>query len=215
MTYGIHYTRYPRVLDANWNFDVDEIYATNGYMFSIKGGVVSWKYCKHTILTRSMMEAKLITLDTTTIEVEWLCKLLMDLAVVEKWYQLSPWTVIIKINSSKHNMKSTRHVKRRLKYVRKIKKSRVIVLDYVHTSKNLAYRFTMGLSRTMIEDTSKEMGLRPTCGHSIVITCSIWSYILWSRMAKQASGWLRERPLKIKSRSFQMHVSPFFIWRDG
>jgi hypothetical protein len=31
-----------------------------------------------------MMEAKLITLDTTTIEVEWLCKLLMDLAVVEK-----------------------------------------------------------------------------------------------------------------------------------
>jgi hypothetical protein len=41
MTYGIHYTRYPRVLDANWNFDVDEIYATNGYMFSIKGGVVS------------------------------------------------------------------------------------------------------------------------------------------------------------------------------
>ena len=30
------------------------------------------------------MEAKLIALDTVTVEVEWLCELLMDLPVVEK-----------------------------------------------------------------------------------------------------------------------------------
>jgi hypothetical protein len=37
MSYGIHYTGYPRVLegycDANWIFDADEIYATSD-MFS-------------------------------------------------------------------------------------------------------------------------------------------------------------------------------------
>jgi hypothetical protein len=44
-------------------------------------------------------------------------------------------TVVIKINSSKDNMKSTRHINRRLKYVRKLRNSRVIALDYVHTSK--------------------------------------------------------------------------------
>jgi hypothetical protein len=43
-------------------------------------------------------------------------------------------TVIIKINSSRDNMKSTRHIKRRLKSVRKLRNSGVIVLDYVHTS---------------------------------------------------------------------------------
>jgi len=70
--------------------------------------------------------------------------------------------VITKVNSSKDNMKSTRHVKRRLKTVRKLRNSRVIALDYVHTSKNLADQFTKGLSRNVIDSASTEMGLRPT-----------------------------------------------------
>ena len=70
--------------------------------------------------------------------------------------------VIIKVNSSKDNMKSTRHVKRRLKSIRKLRISRVIALDYVHTSKNLADQFTKKLSRNVIDSASSEMGLRPT-----------------------------------------------------
>jgi hypothetical protein len=61
MILGIHYTRYPTVLegycDANWISDADEIYATSGNVFSFGGGVVSWKSCKQTILMRSTMEA--------------------------------------------------------------------------------------------------------------------------------------------------------------
>ena len=83
VSYGIHYTGYLRVLegycDANWIPDTDEIYATSEYVFSLGGGIVSWKSCKQTILTRSTMEAELTTLDTTTVEAEWLCELLMDL----------------------------------------------------------------------------------------------------------------------------------------
>ena len=45
MSYGIHFTGYPRVLedycDANWIFDVDELYATSGYAFLLGGGAVS------------------------------------------------------------------------------------------------------------------------------------------------------------------------------
>jgi hypothetical protein len=59
-------------------------------------------------------------------------------------------------------MKSTRHVKRRLKYVRILRNSGVIALYYVHTSKNLADQFTKGLSRNVIEGASRELGLRPT-----------------------------------------------------
>jgi hypothetical protein len=71
-------------------------------------------------------------------------------------------TVIVKVNSSKDNMKSTRHVKRRLKSVRKLRNSGVIALDYVNMSKNLADQFTKGLSRNVIEGESRELGLRPT-----------------------------------------------------
>jgi hypothetical protein len=45
VSYGIHFTGYPRVLegyyDANWISDVDELYATSGYAFLLGGGVVS------------------------------------------------------------------------------------------------------------------------------------------------------------------------------
>jgi hypothetical protein len=88
MSLGIHYTWYPIVLetycDANWISDADEIYATSGYVFSLEGGAVSWKSCKQTILTRSIMEAELTSLDTALVETRWFRKLLMDLPMVEK-----------------------------------------------------------------------------------------------------------------------------------
>jgi hypothetical protein len=157
MSLGIHYTGYPTVLEgycgANWISDADEIYATSGYVFSLGGGVVSWKSCKQTILTRSTMEAELTPLDNTSVEAEWLSELLMDLPVVEKHVptismNYDNQNVIIKINSSKNNMKSTSHIKRHLKSIRKLRNSGVIALDFVHTSKNLADQFTKGLSVT-------------------------------------------------------------------
>jgi len=92
---------------------------------------------------RSTMEAELAVLDTATVEAEWFHELLMDLPMVEKPIpaiskNCDNQTVIVKVNSSKDNMKTTRHVKRRLKSVRKLRNSRVIALDYVHTSKNVA-----------------------------------------------------------------------------
>jgi hypothetical protein len=100
------------------------------------------------------MEALLIALNTGTIEAEWLRELLMDLPIVEKPIQAivmncDNQTVIIKMNNSKDNMKSSRHVKRRLKSGRKLKNIGVIALDYINTTKNLADQFTKGLSRNV------------------------------------------------------------------
>jgi hypothetical protein len=69
----------------------------------------------------------------------------MNLPVVEKpipaiSMNCDNQTVIIKVNSSRDNMKSTRHMKRRLKSVRKLRNSGVIALDYVHISKDLVDR---------------------------------------------------------------------------
>ena len=74
------------------------------------------------------MEAELAALGTTGAEAEWLRELLMDLPVVEKpiptiSMNCDNQNVITKVNSSRNNMKSTRHVKRRLKSVIKLKTS--------------------------------------------------------------------------------------------
>jgi hypothetical protein len=70
-------------------------------------------------------------------------------------------TVITKVNSAKDNAKSTRHVKRRLKSVRKLRNSGVITVAYVQIDKNLADPFTKVLSRNVIEIASRKMSLRP------------------------------------------------------
>jgi hypothetical protein len=112
------------------------------------------------------MEAELTALDTASAEAEWLRELLSDLSMVEKpipaiLVNCDNQTVITKVNSAKDNSKSTRHVKRGLKYVRTLRNSGVIIVAYVQTDKNLADLFTKGLSRNMIEIASRKMGLRP------------------------------------------------------
>jgi hypothetical protein len=113
------------------------------------------------------MEAELAALDTATVEAYWLRELLMDLPIIEKPLLaiLMNWdnqVVIVKVDSLKDNMKLSRHIKRWLKSIRKMRNSGVITLDYIHTEMNLAYPFTKGLSRNVIDVASKEMGLRPT-----------------------------------------------------
>jgi hypothetical protein len=49
---------------------VDEMYVMSGYVFTLGGVAVSWRSYKQTILMRSIMEAELIALDTTTVEVD-------------------------------------------------------------------------------------------------------------------------------------------------
>jgi hypothetical protein len=112
------------------------------------------------------MEAELTALDTATVEANWLRELLMDLPIVEKplpsiMMNCDNQIVIAKVDSSKDNTKSSRHIKRRLKSVRKTRKSGVTTVGYVHTEKNLADPFTKGLSRNVIDNASKEMSLRP------------------------------------------------------
>jgi hypothetical protein len=130
LIYGIHYSGHPAVLegysDVKWISDIDQIYATCGYVFTLGGGAVSWRSCKHTILTKLTMEAELTALDTAVAEAEWLCELLSDLSVVEKpipaiLMNCDNQIVITKVNSAKDNAKSTRHVKRRLKTDKKLR----------------------------------------------------------------------------------------------
>jgi hypothetical protein len=127
------------------------MYATSGYVFLLGGGAVFWKSFKQTILTSSTMEAELTALDTASIDDEWLREFLIDLPVVEKpipsiSMNRDNQTVIVKVNSSKDNTKSSRHVKRQLKSVRKLRNSGVMALDYVPTAKNPADQFPKELS---------------------------------------------------------------------
>jgi hypothetical protein len=106
---------------------------------------------------RSSIEAELMAEDTAIVEAEWLRVLLMDLSMVEKlvlaiFMNCHNQTVIVKVNSSNDNMKSSRNVKRQLNFVRRLRNSEVITLDYIQTASNLVDPFTKGLSRNVIDN---------------------------------------------------------------
>jgi hypothetical protein len=90
----------------------------------------------------------------------------MDLPMVENpiltiFLNSDNQTMIVRMNNFKDNMKSSKHVKRRLKSVKKMKNYGLIALDYVETAKRQAHPFTKGLSINMINLASSEMSLRP------------------------------------------------------
>ncbi|KAL4028492.1 hypothetical protein IC575_011689 [Cucumis melo] len=72
--YGLHYTRYPIVLegynDANWISSTKDSKSTSSYIFTFGGGVVSWKSSKQTCVARSTMEYEFIALNKAGEEVE-------------------------------------------------------------------------------------------------------------------------------------------------
>jgi hypothetical protein len=58
-------------------------------------------------------------------------------------------------------MKSSRHVERKLKSIKKLKNSGVIAMQNIQTTKNLPDPFTKGLPRNIIDLASREMVLIP------------------------------------------------------
>ncbi|XP_075074507.1 secreted RxLR effector protein 161-like [Nicotiana tabacum] len=82
--YALHYNKYPTVIegysDANWITGSTETKSTNGYVFTVGGGVVSWKSSKQTCIARSTMESELIALDKASEEAEWLQNILEDIS---------------------------------------------------------------------------------------------------------------------------------------
>ncbi|KAL0370799.1 UNVERIFIED_CONTAM: Retrovirus-related Pol polyprotein from transposon TNT 1-94 [Sesamum angustifolium] len=79
----LYFNKYPGVLeglcDANWVTDNDEVSSTSGYVFSLGGGAISWKFSQQTCIARSTMESEFIALELADQEAEWLRNLVGDI----------------------------------------------------------------------------------------------------------------------------------------
>ena len=87
----------------------------------------------------------------------------MDLPFVEKpvppiLIYCDDQSMLAQVMNTKDNSKSNKHIKHRLKSVRKMKNSGVIAVSYVRSESNLADPFTKGLPRNAISVASKNMG---------------------------------------------------------
>ncbi|WJZ99452.1 hypothetical protein VitviT2T_017897 [Vitis vinifera] len=167
--YGLHYTRYPAVLegysDANWISNVKDSKSHSGYVFTLGGAAVSWKSSKQMVIARSTMESEFITLDKCGEEAEWLRHFLED---IPRWSKPVPpicihcdsQSAIGRAQSNMYNGKS-RHIRRRHNTIRQLLSTGVISVDYVKSKDNIADPLTKGLNKELVEKSSRGMGLKP------------------------------------------------------
>lgn len=167
--YGLHYTRYPAVIegysDANWISDIKDSKATSGYVFTLGGAAVSWKSSKQTVIARSTMESEFIALDKCGEEAEWLRQFTED---IPRWpkpvtaisIHCDSQSAIGRAHSIMYNGKS-RHIRRRHNTIRQLLSTGIITIDYIKSADNIADPLTKGLSREVVQRSSKGMGLKP------------------------------------------------------
>jgi hypothetical protein len=67
--------------DASFQTDPDELKSQSGFVFTINGGVVSWKSSKQETMTDSTTEAEYIAASESVKEGVWIRKFLIELGV--------------------------------------------------------------------------------------------------------------------------------------
>lgn len=69
--------------DSDLAGGVDDRKSTNGYIFLLAGGVVSWKNYKQTSISSSIMESEFVGCYIATMQVSWINNLIRCMKVVD------------------------------------------------------------------------------------------------------------------------------------
>ena len=133
-------------------------------MFTLAGGIISWKSKKKTCITHSIMESEFVALASTGQEAEWLRDLLIEIPLASKnvskvSIHCHSQTTLARAYSKVFNRKS-RHISLRHEYVRKLINDGIISLTFVRSSYNLADPFTKSLTRDLVKKFSRGMRLK-------------------------------------------------------
>ena len=175
---AIEYSGFPDVLegysDANWISDSDETKSTDGYVFTLGGGVITWRSTRQTIIARSTMKSEFVALEMTGSEVEWLKNFLANIPLGMK---PTPFISIhcdcqsaIAIAKNKNYNRKNRHIQLRHNLVKQVLKSEIISINYLRSEQNLADPLTKPLGRNMILETSRGMRLKPLANKQVMTT---------------------------------------------
>ena len=168
-SHGLFSKKYPSILegfnDTDWNTLSGNPLSTIGYIFTLSGGAICWKSKKQTIIANPTMEAELIALASTSEEVNWLRDFFHEIPLWEK--PIPPILIhcdsidtIGRVRNRFYNSKS-RLIRRKHSIVRSYLSNGIINIEYVKSCDNLVDPLTKALTREMVCNISRGMGLKP------------------------------------------------------
>ena len=142
----------------------DDRKSTSGYVFTLAGGVISWKSSKQTVTTSSTMYAEFVACFETTGQVNWLKKFIPSLKVVDDIYRpLKLYCDNNPVVQYAHNNKSSgaaKHIDIKYYVVKDKVRDHVLSFEHISTEKMLADPLTKGLPPNVFREHVADMSLR-------------------------------------------------------
>jgi hypothetical protein len=150
--------------DASFQTDPDELKSQSGFVFTINGGVVSWKSSKQETVTDSTTEAEYIAASESAKEGVWIRKFLIELGVFPN--ASSPLNLYCDNNGAiaqakePRNHQKSKHVLRKFHLIREFVRRGEIKICKIHTDLNVADPLTKPLPQPKHEAHMRSMGIR-------------------------------------------------------
>ena len=155
--------------DASWISNRDDLSSTSGFVFLLGRCAISWASKKQTCIADSSMTSEFSALSSASKEAEWLNNLMIEIPLLLK--PISPIAIhcdndatLASAYSQVYNGMS-RHFGVQYSYIQELIKDRVITVDYVWTTYNLADCFIKDLTRDTVKRMSIGFRLEPFVDH--------------------------------------------------
>ncbi|KAK9078793.1 hypothetical protein SSX86_002851 [Deinandra increscens subsp. villosa] len=147
-------------VDADYAKDLDRGRSMTGYIFSVSGGVVSWRVALQNVVALSTTEAEYVSLTEAVKEGIWLRGFVNEL-------RLSQSKTVIKCDNqgvvqlSKFNVKfdKTKHINVKLHFIRDIIKAGEVKVENVRSDENASDMLTKALPCSKFENCLKLVGI--------------------------------------------------------
>ena len=148
--------------DSDWAGFTDSRKSTEGYVFSLCGGAVSWKSKKETVVALSTCEAEYISICSATKEAVWLSRIVNDILGVKN---TTPVPLHIENDGSIDLAKNetisqrTNHIDIRYHFIREALSDGRVSLHHAGSSDQAADPLTKSLAHPAHKKLCKTMGL--------------------------------------------------------
>ena len=168
LDYGIEYSKHKSetlkgFCDADWGGSEEDSRSTSGYAFGFGSGVCSWASMKQGTVALSTAEAEYVSASEATTQVMWLRSILDDLGEKQdkatSLYCDNMSAIAMAKNPVFHQ--KTRHINRRIHFIREAVQEGIIELKFCRSEEQLADIFTKALPKDRFVQLRSQLGVKP------------------------------------------------------
>lgn len=148
-------------VDSDWAGDINDRKSVTGYIIKVFGNSIVWVTRKQQCIALSSSEAELIALCAAVCECLFIQKLLKDMGIeIENFKVYEDNQGCISLIRQPENNRRVKHIDIKFKFVCELFSSKVIIIEYINSTDQLADILTKGQHKNQLYSNRYEIGLQ-------------------------------------------------------